>query len=73
MYFDFNSPKISGEAQSQLDQIATCLTEQGKLIYLEAHADPRGTEEYNIMLTDRRGQSVKRYLETKRVRMAHKL
>ncbi|MCR9162512.1 MAG: OmpA family protein [Nannocystaceae bacterium] len=67
IYFGFDSPKIQPEAQQQLDQIATCLVEQGTLVYLEAHADPRGTEEYNIMLTDRRGQSVKKYLETKGV------
>ena len=67
IFFGFDSPKISPEAQEQLDQIATCLIEQSTLVYLEAHADPRGTEEYNIMLTDRRGQSVKNYLETKGV------
>jgi peptidoglycan-associated lipoprotein len=67
IFFDFDSPKIKQDAQAQLDQIATCLVEQGTLVYLEAHADPRGTEEYNIMLTDRRGQSVKKYLETKGV------
>jgi peptidoglycan-associated lipoprotein len=63
IYFGFDSPKIDDEAQAQLDQIATCLVEQNTLVYLEAHADPRGTEEYNIMLTDKRGQTVKRFLE----------
>ena len=67
IYFGFDSPKIQPDAQQQLDQIAQCLVDQNTLIYLEAHADPRGTEEYNIMLTDRRGQSVKSYLETKGV------
>lgn len=67
IYFGFDSPKIESEAQAQLDQIATCLAEQNTLVYLEAHADARGTEEYNIMLTDRRGQTVKKYLETKGV------
>ena len=67
IFFGFDSPKISTEAQGQLDQIAQCLIDQNTLVYLEAHADPRGTEEYNIMLTDRRGQSVKSYLETKGV------
>lgn len=67
VYFGFDSPKIDAEAQSQLDQIAQCLIDQNTLVYLEAHADPRGTEEYNIMLTDRRGQTVKSYLETKGV------
>ena len=32
-------------------------------MYLEAHADQRGTEEYNIMLTDKRGNTVKKFLE----------
>ena len=43
--------------------MAECLKTQNKLIYLEAHADTRGTEEYNIMLTDRRGNTVKKFLE----------
>jgi len=67
VYFSFDSPKIEDDAKSKLDQIATCLVEQGRLVYLEAHADPRGTEEYNILLTDRRGQTVKQYLTTKGV------
>ncbi len=67
IYFAFDSPKIPAEAQQQLDSMAQCLVDQGKLVYLEAHADPRGTEEYNIMLTDRRGQTGKKYLETKGV------
>jgi peptidoglycan-associated lipoprotein len=62
VYFDFDSPKLTSETTSQLQAAATCIKEQGKLVYLEAHADVRGTEEYNLMLTDRRGQSVKGYL-----------
>jgi len=67
IYFGFDSPQITDDAKSQLDQIAPCLVQQNRLVYLEAHADPRGTEEYNIMLTDRRGQTVKQYLSTKGV------
>lgn len=67
VYFSFDSPQISDETKSQLDQIAPCLIQQAKLVYLEAHADVRGTEEYNILLTDRRAQSVKAYLVTKGV------
>ena len=63
VYFEFDSPKITSEAAQQLQSAAECFKEQGRLVYLEAHADPRGTEEYNIMLTDRRGQSVKAFLQ----------
>jgi peptidoglycan-associated lipoprotein len=63
VYFSFDSPKIEDEAANQLRGVAECLKGHGGMVYLEAHADVRGTEEYNIMLTDRRGQSVKTFLE----------
>jgi peptidoglycan-associated lipoprotein len=63
VYFGFDSPQISTEAADQLRGVAECLKQHGGQVFLEAHADPRGTEEYNIMLTDRRGQSVKRFLQ----------
>jgi peptidoglycan-associated lipoprotein len=63
IYFDFDSPKIKPEAEAALKAAAQCIAQQNRLVYLEAHADPRGTEEYNILLTDRRGQSVKELLK----------
>ncbi|MCA9711360.1 MAG: OmpA family protein [Myxococcales bacterium] len=63
IFFGFDSPKIEDEAAEQLRGVAECLKNAGSAVILEAHADPRGTEEYNIMLTDKRGQGVKRFLE----------
>jgi len=63
IYFGFDSPKIQSEAADQLKGLAECMIQQNVLVYLEAHADPRGTEEYNILLTDKRGQSVKKFLQ----------
>ena len=64
VYFDFDSPQLKPEVQEQLKSLAECMKQQGgKLTILEAHADARGTEEYNIMLTDRRGQAVKEFLQ----------
>lgn len=63
VFFGFDSPKLSPDTESKLQAAAACMAEQGRLVYLEAHADPRGTEEYNILLTDRRGQAVKKYLQ----------
>lgn len=62
VYFGFDSPKLDGEMADKLKQAADCISQQNRLVYLEAHADPRGSEEYNIMLTDKRGQSVKKFL-----------
>jgi hypothetical protein len=63
IYFGFDSPKIEDEAAEQLRGLSECLKTHTGTVYLEAHADARGTEEYNIMLTDKRGQSVKTFLE----------
>lgn len=62
VYFEFDSPKLKPEVVQQLEGVAECFKQQGRKVFLEAHADPRGTEEYNIMLTDRRGQSVREFL-----------
>lgn len=63
VYFDYDSPKLSPEVQAQLTTLAECVKSSGgNLVILEAHADQRGTEEYNIMLTDRRGQVVRDFL-----------
>ncbi len=63
VFFGFDSPQLSPETQQQLKDAAECIKNQGRLVYLEAHADARGTEEYNILLTDKRGQSVKTFLQ----------
>ncbi len=64
VYFGFDSDKITPAVADELAALAKCIQEQGRPVTLEAHADNVGTEEYNILLTDRRGQSVMRYLVT---------
>ncbi|MCA9687286.1 MAG: OmpA family protein, partial [Myxococcales bacterium] len=61
LYFAFDSAKLTPSNQEQLKAAADCLIEtlvDGKTLALEAHADNVGGEEYNILLTDRRGKSV---------------
>ncbi len=62
VFFGFDSPQLTPEAEGKLQAAAQCIAGQGRSVILEAHADPRGTEEYNILLTDKRGQAVKNYL-----------
>lgn len=61
--FGFNDASVPSEAQGQLQQLAQCIKggQQGK-ITLAGHADERGTEEYNLQLSNRRAASVKKYL-----------
>jgi peptidoglycan-associated lipoprotein len=66
--FDFDSAKLSKSAKAVLDTIAVCfLTGPGKEENLDmvGHADPRGTEEYNFALGQKRAGSVANYLDRK--------
>lgn len=62
--FEFNDSSLSSDGQRHLDQVATCIKNDKMKVRLEGHADERGTEEYNLQLSNRRAESVKRYLVT---------
>lgn len=63
IYFDFNENVLSTEATSAIDHDAECLKKSPGAITLTGHTDPRGTEEYNLALSDRRTQSVRDRLQ----------
>ena len=60
--FDFNDASLSAEARSQLTTLAECIKSGKGKVRLEGHADERGTEEYNLQLSNHRANSVKKYL-----------
>lgn len=61
--FGFNEATLSSEAQSRLSDLAQCIKGAGSgRIELAGHADERGTEEYNLQLSQKRAASVKKYL-----------
>ncbi len=62
-HFDFDSSNLG--AQRSLDTLATCFISgpmKGRAVHLVGRADPRGTEDYNIALGQRRAGSVEEYL-----------
>lgn len=60
VYFDFNESNLSAEATSAIEKTADCLKKIGtRSVGLAGYTDPRGTEEYNLALSDKRAQSVK--------------
>jgi peptidoglycan-associated lipoprotein len=59
VYFDFNEYSLSTEATAAIDRNAECIKQGQKSVTLTGRTDPRGTEEYNIALSDHRAQSVK--------------
>jgi peptidoglycan-associated lipoprotein len=63
LYFDYNSDVLSDAARDELARVAHCLGGGETMpLHLLGAADPRGTEEYNLALGDRRARSVRAYL-----------
>ena len=63
--FAYNSSSLSSQAKKTLDALATCFVSgpaRGKNMRLVGHADPRGDEEYNFGLGQRRADNVGGYL-----------
>ena len=63
--FDFNSATIRPESAEQLREMAQALKNErlaNSKILIEGHADSRGSADYNQRLSDRRAESVKRYI-----------
>lgn len=60
--FGFNDYTLDSSSQSRLSSVADCIKKEGRKITLEGHADERGTEEYNLQLSNKRAASVKKYL-----------
>lgn len=64
-YFDYDSSTLSDSARDQLSRNATCLRSRGaRGVHLTGLTDPRGTEEYNLALGERRAQSAQQYLKS---------
>jgi peptidoglycan-associated lipoprotein len=59
IYFDFNEYALTTEGTGAIDQDADCIKKTGRGVTLTGRTDPRGTEEYNLALSDKRAQSVK--------------
>jgi peptidoglycan-associated lipoprotein len=63
VYFEFDSIRLSPEAQEILNQKAAWLRANPTAkITIEGHCDNRGTTEYNLALGEGRAQSVKAFL-----------
>ncbi len=67
-YFAFDSANIRPQDHKILGQLATCFTSgplAGREMRLVGHADPRGDEDYNMVLGGRRADNVKGFIVKK--------
>lgn len=62
VHFEFNEYSLTPAVQATLSQYADCIKKGSLRFTLEGHADERGTEEYNMVLSQRRAASVRKYL-----------
>ena len=63
VHFAFNSSYLTNESKNTLDQLAAIMQEHSDVhLEIAAHADSRGTDAYNIWLSERRAQRTLDYL-----------
>jgi peptidoglycan-associated lipoprotein len=62
VYFDFNESALTTEATATLARDAECMKKVNRPVQMVGHTDPRGTQEYNLALSERRAQSVRDHL-----------
>lgn len=63
IYFDYDQSRIRAEYLPVLEAHASLLAAYPNLrVRLEGHADERGSREYNVALSERRGYSVRDYM-----------
>jgi peptidoglycan-associated lipoprotein len=63
VYFEFDSSSITGEQVQRIETNASFIKKNRDLkIRIEGNCDPRGTQEYNLALGERRAQAAKTYL-----------
>jgi peptidoglycan-associated lipoprotein len=61
-FFAYDSANVRPEDKAILTKLATCFTSgplKGRQMRLVGHADPRGDDEYNMTLGNRRADNVK--------------
>ena len=66
LYFDFDEYTVTTRAMEELQHnIGILQQHSGLKVSLAAHTDARGTTEYNLALSQKRGESVRAYLVNK--------
>lgn len=66
IFYDFDKATLRPESKAALDEIAVMLDDNPNVsIEMGAHTDRKGSDEYNIDLSDRRAKSVVDYLVEK--------
>ncbi len=63
LYYDFNQPTVSEESRPELEKLLRTLQENPELLVeISSHTDARGSDDYNLDLSQRRADAVVNWL-----------
>jgi outer membrane protein OmpA-like peptidoglycan-associated protein/tetratricopeptide (TPR) repeat protein len=66
IYFEFNKSNITKQGAAELDKLVYVMSQNDKLIiFAKSHTDSRGSEAYNLDLSDKRAKSTIQYIISK--------
>jgi outer membrane protein OmpA-like peptidoglycan-associated protein len=66
IFFEFNKSNITQEGAFELDKLVQVLKNNDKLVILaKSHTDNRGSDKYNLSLSDRRANATVQYIISK--------
>jgi outer membrane protein OmpA-like peptidoglycan-associated protein len=66
IYFEYNKSNITKKGAAELDKLVYVMSQNDKLkIYVKAHTDSRGTDEFNLNLSERRANATVAYIVSK--------
>ena len=71
IYYELNKSNLTKESEAELDKLVQFMKDNEEIkIELSSHTDSRGSDEYNLKLSQRRAQSATDYLVSKGVQIS---
>jgi len=66
IYFEFNKSNITAAGAEELDKLVEVMNEHPEMvIFAKSHTDSRGSDKYNLNLSDRRAKATVQYIISK--------
>lgn len=66
IFYEYNKSNITQEGAFELDKLVQVMTSNSKMVVLvKSHTDNRGSDKYNLSLSDRRAKSTVQYIISK--------
>ena len=66
VYFEFNKSNITAQGAAELDKLVKVMKENPLMaIFVKSHTDSKGSDDYNLVLSEQRAQATVQYLISK--------